>query len=75
MSTLETLTNKLAPLTEITGVSSEQSTLVRRTDVYGNNYAAVPVELLQANIYIKNSDGTVRKIFCCRKNTCKYEYY
>ena len=52
MSTLETLTNKLAPLTEITGVSSEQSTLVRRTDVYGNNYAAVSVELLQANIYI-----------------------
>ena len=49
MSTLETLTNKLAPLTEITGVSSEQSTLVRRTDVYGNNYATVPVELLQAN--------------------------
>ncbi len=73
MSTLETLTNKLAPLTEITGVSSERSTLVRRTDVYGNNYAAVPVELLQANIYIKNSDGTVRKIFRCRKNTCKYE--
>lgn len=53
MSTLETLTNKLAPLTEITGVSSEQSTLVRRTDVHGNNYAAVSVELLQANIYIK----------------------
>ena len=75
MSTLETLTNKLAPLTEITGVSSERSTLVRRTDVYGNNYAAVSVELLQANIYIKNSDGTVRKIFRCRKNTCKYEYY
>ena len=75
MSTLETLTNKLAPLTEITGVSSERSTLVRRTDVYGNNYATVPVELLQANIYIKNSDGTVRKIFRCRKNTCKYEYY
>ena len=73
MSTLETLTNKLAPLTEITGVSSERSTLVRRTDVYGNNYAAVPVALLQANIYIKNSDGTVRKIFRCRKNTCKYE--
>lgn len=73
MSTLETLTNKLAPLTEITGVSSERSTLVRRTDVYGNNYATVPVELLQANIYIKNSDGTVRKIFRCRKNTCKYE--
>ena len=73
MSTLETLTNTLAPLTEITGVSSERSTLVRRTDVYGNNYAAVPVELLQANIYIKNSDGTVRKIFRCRKNTCKYE--
>lgn len=73
MSTLETLTNKLAPLTEITGVSSERSTLVRRTDVYGNNYDAVPVELLQANIYIKNSDGTVRKIFRCRKNTCKYE--
>ena len=73
MSTLETLTNKLAPLTEITGVSSERSTLVRRTDVYGNNYAAVPVELLHANIYIKNSDGTVRKIFRCRKNTCKYE--
>ena len=73
MSTLETLTNKLAPLTEITGVSSERSMLVRRTDVYGNNYAAVPVELLQANIYIKNSDGTVRKIFRCRKNTCKYE--